>query len=81
MDWSVYVLINDAGTTYTGIALDVADRLVRHNAGKGAKFTRGRGPWRVLHVEGPLIHGDALRREAHIKRDRAFKAKLKAGHR
>jgi putative endonuclease len=78
MLWSVYVLINDCGTTYTGIALDVAARLVQHNAGKGAKFTRGRGPWRLLHVEGPLARGDALRREAGIKRDRAFKAALKA---
>jgi len=40
-------------------------------------FTRGRGPWRVVHTEGPMPHGEALRREARIKRDRAFKAGLK----
>lgn len=77
-DWFVYVLLNGADTAYTGIALDVEDRLVRHNAGEGAKFTRGRGPWRLAHVEGPLSHGDALRREAAIKRDKAFKRALKA---
>ena len=76
-DWSVYVLMNGAGVTYTGITIDVEARLTQHNAGTGAKFTRGRGPWRVVHVEGPLSHGDALRREAVIKADRAFKATLK----
>ena len=49
----VYVLRNDAGTTYTGIALDVKARLSAHNDGTGAKFTRGRGPWTVIHTEGP----------------------------
>ncbi len=77
-DYFVYVLINDAGITYTGIAKDVDARLQSHNRGTGARFTRGRGPWRVLHREGPMSHGDALRREAAIKKDRAFKSVLKA---
>ena len=77
-DWFVYVLLNDAGIAYTGIALDIADRLARHNGGEGAKFTRGRGPWRLIHAEGPLTHGDALRREMAIKADGKFKAALKA---
>ncbi|MDO8605216.1 MAG: GIY-YIG nuclease family protein [Phaeospirillum sp.] len=77
MTWFVYVLLNDAMVSYTGIAVDVGDRLRRHNAGQGAKFTRGRGPWRLIHTEGPLCRGDALRREAAIKADRAFKAALK----
>lgn len=76
--YTVYVLLNDAGVTYTGIAKDVTQRLAQHNGGTGARFTRGRGPWRVVHTEGPLPHGDALRREAAIKRDRAFKQRLKA---
>ena len=74
----VYVLRNAAGVTYTGIAKDVEARLARHNANTGARFTRGRGPWRIAHVEGPLTHGDALRRERNLKRDRKFKAALKA---
>ena len=76
----VYVLCNDTGTTYTGIAKDVMARLDAHNAGNGAKFTRGRGPWALLHTEGPLHKGDALRRERAIKRDRAFKAGLKGAN-
>ena len=78
MDWYVYVLLNGAGIAYTGIAKDVAARLLQHNAGSGAKFTRGRGPWRSIHIEGPMTRGDALRREIAIKRDAALKAALKA---
>jgi putative endonuclease len=74
----VYVLRNRAGILYTGIALDVAARCVQHNDGRGARFTRGRGPWVVIHLEGPLPKGDALRRELRIKADRRFKAVLKA---
>lgn len=74
----VYVLRNRAGIFYTGIAKDVAARLKQHNGGTGARFTRGRGPWRVCHQEGPFGHGDALRREAAIKSDRTFKASLRA---
>ena len=76
-DFFVYVLRNGAGTLYTGIAKDVDARLAQHNAGAGARFTRGRGPWQVVHSEGPLAHGAALRREAALKRDRRFKAALK----
>ncbi|RAU21591.1 hypothetical protein CU669_12935 [Paramagnetospirillum kuznetsovii] len=78
MSWFVYVLLNGAGVAYTGITTDLEDRLRRHNRGQGAKFTRGRGPWRLIHSEGPLEHGEALRRESAIKKDRAFKAGLKA---
>lgn len=79
MDWFVYVLLNEAGVSYTGIAKDIEARLTKHNAGTGAKFTRGRGPWRPVHVEGPMARGDALRRELAIKRDAAFKSSLKSG--
>ena len=79
MAWFVYVLLNDTMLSYTGIALNVEERLRRHNAGQGAKFTRGRGPWRIVHTEGPLEHGDALRREAVLRKDRRFKDALKAG--
>lgn len=76
MEWFVYLLLNAEGITYTGIAKDVAARLAKHNAGIGAKFTRGRGPWRMIHSEGPMAHGDALRRELAIKADREFKRRL-----
>ncbi len=76
-EYFVYVLRNGAGTLYTGIAKDIDARLAQHNDNAGARFTRGRGPWRLVHREGPLAHGDALRRETALKRDRRFKAELK----
>jgi len=77
MEWFVYVLLNDVNLAYTGIAKHVAARLDQHNAGQGAKFTRGRGPWRAVHVEGPMQHGDPLRREMVIKANSGFKRRLK----
>lgn len=77
-EYFVYVLRNGGGTLYTGIAKDIEARLAQHNDNNGARFTRGRGPWQVVHTEGPLAHGDALRRETALKRDRRFKAELKA---
>ena len=73
----VYILRNRPGILYTGIALDVAERCAQHNAGRGARFTRGRGPWSIAHVEGPFSRGEALRREYRLKADRKLKAMLK----
>ena len=75
--WFVYVLGNPANTTYTGIAKDPHIRLSKHNSGHGAKFTKGRGPWRLIYVEGPMPHGEALRQERTLKKSPAFKRTLK----
>ena len=75
--WFVYVLLNADGIAYTGIAKDIGCRLNQHNSDRGARFTRGRGPWRVVHVEGPMSQGDALRREMVVKGDSSFKRTLK----
>lgn len=76
-DWYVYVARNPECVLYTGIAKNVAGRMEAHSGGTGAKFTRGRGPWTAVHTEGPMSHGEALRREMAIKKDRAFKKTLK----
>jgi putative endonuclease len=78
MGWFVYVLLNRAGLAYTGCTTNIERRLEEHNAGKGAKFTKGRGPWRIAHVEAFEARGPAQAREAAIKKDRKFKAALKA---
>ncbi len=75
--WHVYVVRNPANTLYTGISKDTARRIIDHNNGTGAKFTRGRGPWEMVHCEGPFEHGDALRREMAIKKNSALKRQLK----
>jgi putative endonuclease len=68
MPWTVYLLRCSDGTLYTGIARDLARRVAQHDAGRGAKYTRGRGPVAVLWSEARRTHGAALRREAAIKR-------------
>jgi len=53
-DWYVYVLICSDGSLYTGVTTDVSRRLCQHNNGKGAKYTRGRSPARVVAAWGPF---------------------------
>lgn len=78
--WSVYILECADGSLYTGIALDAERRLAQHNAGRGARYTRYRRPVRLLYREDQPSHGDALKREAAIKRwSRAAKLRLAAG--
>ena len=66
--WYVYILECGDGTLYTGIARDPCARLRQHNAGKGAKYTRSRLPLMLVYRECLTSRGDALRREAEIKR-------------
>lgn len=79
--WWTYVIVNARDVAYTGCSRDCARRLAQHNEGTGARFTRGRGPWGLAHVEGPFEHGEALRREAEIKRDDALKRRIKEAYR
>ena len=67
-DWRVYVVECADGSLYTGIARDVASRVEQHNRGTGARYTRGRLPVRLVHVESAADRGAALRREYQIKR-------------
>ncbi|MCY0900057.1 MAG: GIY-YIG nuclease family protein [Firmicutes bacterium] len=65
--WWVYVLRCGDGTFYTGITKDIRMRLAAHAAGRGARYTRGRGPFTIWWLDGPLAHGEALRRERRVK--------------
>ena len=64
----VYILRCADGTLYTGITNDVPRRLAAHNSGRGAKYTRGRGPVELVYREELADRSAALRREAAIKR-------------
>ena len=55
------------GSLYTGITVDVEKRLAAHRSGKGAKYTRGRGPLELVYTEDCGDHSTALRREWEIK--------------
>jgi putative endonuclease len=63
----VYVVRFRDNTLYIGTARDVAKRLAQHDAGKGAKYTRSRGPVILLWQEGPMTVSRALRREHQLK--------------
>ncbi len=54
-------------TLYTGYTIDMEHRLLLHESGKGAKYTRGRGPFELVYLEALDSKGDALRRERQIK--------------
>jgi putative endonuclease len=77
-DCFVYVL-GCAGkarhVTYVGWTNDVNARLAKHNAGKGARSTRGRA-WVLLYSEKCASRRHAMSREWHLKRDRSYRRKL-----
>ena len=65
--WYLYILRCKDGSLYTGITTDVKKRLEAHQCGKGAKYTRGRGPLELVYSEECCDHSAALRREIEIK--------------
>lgn len=67
--WFVYLVRCQDGTLYCGIATDLARRLEEHNsADKGAKYTRGRRPVRLIYTEEVASRAQATQREGQIKR-------------
>jgi putative endonuclease len=76
-EWFLYLARCADGTLYTGIARDVARRMAKHNAGRGARYTRGRGPLAVCAVRRCASKSEALRLELAVKRlSRAAKERL-----
>jgi putative endonuclease len=65
--WYVYVLKCADGSLYTGISTDVRTRLLRHNSGKGSKYTRARRPVGLIYYEIADSKSKALQREIQIK--------------
>ena len=77
MPWYVYILRCGDGSLYTGITDNMPRRLASHQAGRGAKYTRGRGPLKLVYQEEVSDKPAALRREIEIKRlKRAEKERL-----
>jgi putative endonuclease len=69
LEWFVYILRCADGSLYCGIAKDPQVRFAAHVSGKGARYTRGRGPLTMLWLlPEPTTHGRALRLERHIKK-------------
>jgi putative endonuclease len=69
----VYILECGDGTLYTGWTNDPAKRLAAHSDGKGARYTRGRGPVKMVFLEQHETKIAAMQREAAIKKLRRGK--------
>src|ERR1700753_2908716 len=67
-EWSVYVLRCGDDSLYTGIAKDVNARLLKHQCGKGAAYTKTHLPVTLIYQENRMTRSAALIREAAIKR-------------
>lgn len=68
MTWFCYLLRCADNTLYCGITNDLEKRLIIHNAGEGAKYTRGRTPVMIVYRESCENKSAALKRELQIKR-------------
>lgn len=65
--WGVYIVRCSDDSFYTGATNDVEARLIKHNSGKGAAYTRTRRPVKLLYEELGMTRSEALIREAQIK--------------
>ncbi len=79
MNFYVYVLksLGSKNVTYVGYAKDVKKRVLLHNKGKGAKFTRGR-KWKLIYKEKHRSKNKAISREYYIKKNRSLRNKIKS---
>ncbi|QIF03491.1 GIY-YIG nuclease family protein [Roseimicrobium sp. ORNL1] len=69
MDYKVYVVQNEEGRFYIGVSEDVLKRLEDHNNGV-SKWTRYRGPWKLIWQSEELSLGDARKLENELKRQK-----------
>jgi putative endonuclease len=67
-DWQVYLLKCCDDTLYCGITNDLDARVKTHNAGKGAKYTKGRLPVEVVEISDTMTKSAALKLEISIKK-------------
>jgi len=66
--WFVYVVRCADRSLYTGVTTGAERRITEHNEGRGARYTRSRGPVALVYLETVADRGAALRREHEIKR-------------
>ncbi len=67
VQWFVYILRCADESLYTGITSNLNRRLTAHNSGRGAKYTRGRGPHELVYSEACGDRSTASKREYAIK--------------
>lgn len=77
LHYYVYLLVSTDGVrSYVGWTTDLDRRLQQHNAGSGARSTRGRA-WSLVYAERHSTRHGAMSREWHLKRERAFRSAIR----
>ena len=66
--WTVYILRCQGKSLYTGITTNLNRRIMEHNAGKGAKYTRAHSPCELIWSQDGLSESEAKKEEARIKK-------------
>ena len=66
--WCVYILKCSDNTYYTGITNNIKRRIHEHETNKGAKYTKGRGPFSLVYQENCKNRAEASRKEYEIKK-------------
>ncbi|MFC1808307.1 GIY-YIG nuclease family protein [Candidatus Omnitrophota bacterium] len=66
--WYLYIVLCKDNSLYTGITTDIKRRISEHNTGKGGACTAARRPVKLVYHEQRSSKGEALKREAQIKR-------------
>jgi len=67
-DWFLYLVRCRNGHLYTGISTDVTRRFAEHQAGKGAKYLRGKGPLQLVYQRKIGSRSEALKTEIKVKK-------------
>ena len=78
MIYHVYMLktLGKKPVTYDGYTNNLKKRVIQHNTGKGAKFTRGR-KWKLIYKENFNSKKEAISREYYIKNNRALRKNIR----
>jgi putative endonuclease len=66
-NWIVYLVRCADESLYCGITNDIEKRLIAHNSGKGAKYTKSRMPVEMAGVSSKMTKSEALKLERRIK--------------
>jgi putative endonuclease len=67
-NWAVYLLRCSDNSLYCGVSNNIAKRVIDHNAGLGAKYTRSRRPALLVGTSRPMTRVEALQLESRIKK-------------
>ena len=68
----VYLLMNQAGRRYIGLSENPEVRVAQHNSGV-SKWTKGKGPWKVIWISRGMSLGEAKKLETRLKKQKGGK--------